>query len=83
MSKKPSNLRLYDNTRLAAFRKCPRYYYYRHVRHWEALESKVALSFGKAWHAAMEYIWPAIIRQDDKTDIMKKGLPKMAGSLGR
>ena len=76
MSKKPSNLRLYDNTRLAAFRKCPRYYYYRHVRHWEALESKVAIRFGKAWHAAMEYIWPAIIRQDDKTDIMKKAFLK-------
>lgn len=71
-AKKPSpQLRLYDNTRLSAFRKCPRYYYYRHVRHWEVIETKIALSFGKAWHAAMEYIWPAIIRGEDRRDIMK------------
>jgi hypothetical protein len=70
MAKKP-NLRLYDNTRLSAFKKCPRYYYYRHVRDWEVNETKTALSFGKAWHAAMEYVWPAILRQEPKREIME------------
>jgi hypothetical protein len=74
MAKLDPSLRLYDNTRLSAFRKCPRYYYYRHVRHWEAIDTKVALSFGKAWHAAMEYVWPAIIAGTEKRDIMKTAM---------
>lgn len=61
-----TDLRLFDNTRLSAFRKCPRYFYYRHVRHWEPTFTRIPLDFGGAWHTAMEIVWPAIV----------KGLPK-------
>lgn len=71
-AKPAPNLRLYDNTRLSAFRKCPRYFYYRHVRHWEALENRIALSFGKAWHSAMEVVWPGIIAGKEKHVVMKE-----------
>lgn len=50
-------MRLYDNTRLAAYKRCPRYYYYRHVRHWELSAPKPALIFGGAWHAAQDVMW--------------------------
>jgi hypothetical protein len=53
-------MRLYDNTRLSAYKNCPRYYYYRHVRHWEPDGRKTALVFGGAWHSAMEAIWAAM-----------------------
>lgn len=71
VKKKKPPLRLYDNTRLSAFKKCPRYYYYRHVRHWEALESKTALAFGAAWHKAQEIIWPAICAGQDKRVVIE------------
>lgn len=53
-------LKLYDNTRLSAFRKCPRFFYYRHVRDWEPVSTRIPLDFGGAWHAAMEVIWALI-----------------------
>lgn len=49
--------RLYDNTRLSDYRRCPRYYYFRHVRHWTTDAPALALIFGGAWHAAMDVIW--------------------------
>ena len=53
-------MRLYDNTRLSAYKRCPRFYYYRHVRHWEPTGRRLPLVFGSAWHAAMEVVWAAI-----------------------
>jgi len=49
--------RYYDNTRLSAFRKCPRRYYFRHVRHWRRDGVALALVFGGCWHAAMDVVW--------------------------
>jgi len=75
MTKQPKpakNLRLYDNTRLSTFRKCPRFFYFRHIRDWEAQTSKIALSFGKAWHAAQEVIWPGICDGKPKNVVMKE-----------
>lgn len=66
-------LRLYDNTRLSAFRKCPRYYYYRHVRDWETTSTRLPLDFGGAWHAAMEVIWPAIVAGTPKAQVIQAG----------
>lgn len=64
-------LRLYDNTRIAAFRKCPRYFYFRHVRHWKSKkENRLPLIFGQCWHTAMEIIWPMLVAGEDKTKIM-------------
>lgn len=55
-------LRLYDNTRLEAFRRCPRYYFYRHVMHWRLDNHNAPLAFGGSWHAAMDAIWDCISR---------------------
>lgn len=48
----------YDNTRISAFKKCPRFYYFRHVRHWAPNATAVPLAFGGAWHMALETVWP-------------------------
>lgn len=53
-----SDLRLYDNTRLSDYRRCPRYYFYRHVMHWKPVgRPSAALVFGSSWHAAMDVVW--------------------------
>jgi hypothetical protein len=54
------SMRLYDNTRLSAYKRCPRYYFFRHVMHWETTGLKTALVFGSSWHAAMDVIWSNI-----------------------
>ena len=47
-----------DNTRIGDFKHCPRYYYYRHVRHWAPEDSgSPALWFGVFWGAAMDKLW--------------------------
>lgn len=61
----------YDNTRLSAFKKCPRYYYFRHIRHWAPEKASAPLIFGGAWHMAMETIWPMLVSGADKKDIIK------------
>ena len=54
-------LRLYDNTRISDYRRCPRYFYYRHIRGWAPAGSpRAALVFGGAWHAAMDSLWSNI-----------------------
>lgn len=64
-----SKLRLYDNTRISAFKRCPRYYYFRHVLDWDTTSKKVALVYGGAWHAAMEIVWPAMVAKKPKEEI--------------
>ena len=54
---------LFDNTRIASFRTCPRLFYYRHIRDWAPLGDKRALLFGGAWHSAMDTIWPLMARR--------------------
>lgn len=50
-------LQYYDNTQLGDYKKCPRYYYLRHVRGWRASGTAMPLIFGLAWHAAMDIVW--------------------------
>jgi hypothetical protein len=50
-------MRLYDNTRISAFRQCPRKYYFRHVRDWRPAEPAIGPTFGIAWHKAMDTVW--------------------------
>jgi len=50
-------LRLFDNTKVSAFKRCPRYYLYRHVKDWAPEGKSTALIFGSSWHAAMDVIW--------------------------
>lgn len=53
-----TTLRLYDNTRLSDYKRCPRYFFFRHVMDWVSTgERKVALVFGSSWHAAMDRLW--------------------------
>jgi hypothetical protein len=51
------SVRLYDNTMLSDFKRCPRYFYYRHELGWKPKGAEPALAFGSAWHAAMEVVW--------------------------
>ena len=53
-------LRLYDNTRLNDYRRCPRFYMYRHEFHWNPSGTRLPLIFGGGWHAAQEVIWAHI-----------------------
>lgn len=55
-----TNLRLYDNTRVSDYRRCPRYYMFRHEFNWTPKETRVPLIFGGAWHAAQEVIWASM-----------------------
>lgn len=56
-----SKLRLYDNTRISEFRRCPRFFFFRHVMHWKLNSaSELALIFGGGWHAAMDVMWSEI-----------------------
>ena len=50
-------IQYYDNTRVGAYKTCPRMYYFRHVRHWRTKGTSPALAFGSAWHAAMDTVW--------------------------
>lgn len=53
-----TKLRLYDNTRLDDAKRCLRFYYFRHVRHWKSTrEGRLPLIFGSGWHAAMDRLW--------------------------
>ncbi len=53
----PIRKQYYDNTQLGDYKKCPRYYYLRHVRGWRSKGTSPALIFGLCWHAAMDIIW--------------------------
>lgn len=56
-----TDLRTYDNTRISDFQRCPRYYFFRHVMHWTPDSGpSLPLSFGGAWHAAMDVMWDGI-----------------------
>ncbi len=53
-----TTLRLYDNTRLSDYKRCPRLFFFRHIMDWISTgERRVPLVFGSAWHAAMDRLW--------------------------
>ncbi len=47
----------YDNTRISDLKRCPRRYYFRHVRHWRRPGISFDLAFGLGWHDAMDVVW--------------------------
>jgi len=51
---------LFDNTKISAFKACPRYYYFRHVRHWRRAGTMTALAAGLGWHNGMDFIWKGL-----------------------
>jgi hypothetical protein len=54
-------LELYDNTRISAFKACPRLHFFRHVLDLETEQTRAALVFGGAWHKAMDTLWPDMV----------------------
>ena len=57
---------LFDNTRISAFKVCPRYFYFAHVRHWQPEEKSPALAFGAAWHEGQDVLWRRAAETLDK-----------------
>lgn len=66
-----SNYRLYDNTRISAYRRCPRFYFYRHVKHWEVDAKRIPLIFGECWHRAMDMVWRELIEGLDLQTVVE------------
>ena len=65
-------MRLYDNTRLSDFKRCPRLFFFRHVLNWNPKGTKAPLVFGSAWHSAMEVVWGNLAKiEKDKQGVVK------------
>lgn len=47
----------HDNTRISAYKECPRKYFIRHTLDWVAEGTALPLSFGLAWHAGQDIVW--------------------------
>ncbi len=60
--------RFYDNTRLTDYRRCPRYFYFRHERGWVREEPEAAPVFGISWGSAMDSLWHDIALSTDHYD---------------
>lgn len=69
MSEPVGSILAYDNTRISAYKDCPRLYYFRHIRHWRRDGSEWPLIFGSAWHAAMDSVWKQLLAADKKGPI--------------
>lgn len=52
-------IRLYDSTMINDFRRCPRYFYYRHILGWAMDYGKpsLAATYGICWSLAMDWLW--------------------------
>lgn len=50
-------MQFFDNTRVSAYRRCPRFFLLRHIFHWTSDRISIALANGSGWHAAMDIIW--------------------------
>lgn len=64
----------YDNTRLSAFKVCPRLFYLRHRRHWRPVGTAPELVFGLSWHAAMDQVWAGLNANVAFDDVLKRAL---------
>jgi hypothetical protein len=51
------DVKCYDNTRVSAYKTCPRMYLLRHQLHWRPEGTAIALSFGLSWHDAQDIVW--------------------------
>jgi hypothetical protein len=45
---------IYDNTMIKAFLSCPRFFYWRHIRHLDTLSKGIPLHFGIAIHSGLD-----------------------------
>lgn len=60
----------FDNTRVSSFFKCPRLYYFRHMRSWQKDGGRIALTFGGAWHVMMEIVWARAYEDISNSDLV-------------
>lgn len=56
----------FDNTQLGDYKKCPRYYYLRHIKGWRPQGTAMPLVFGLCWHSAMDVIWSGFGKVSDR-----------------
>jgi hypothetical protein len=49
--------RIQDSTKIMAFMKCPRMYFFEYVIGWRSDSPNIHLVFGAAWHEAMEHLF--------------------------
>lgn len=68
----------FDNTMVECFRRCPRKYYFRHVRNWTPQSISAALVFGLSWHEAMDSVWAS--DKFDKNAIVKDAMEAFVAS---
>lgn len=47
----------YDNTRISAYKVCPRSFFIRHLMHWRPAGTGQALIFGLSWHDGQDIVW--------------------------
>jgi hypothetical protein len=52
-----TDTKCYDNTRISAYKTCPRSYLLRHILHWRPEGTATALIFGLSWHDAQDVVW--------------------------
>ncbi len=52
-----ADTKFYDNTRVSAYKVCPRSYAIRHLLHWTPDGTGKPLVFGSAWHEGMDVIY--------------------------
>jgi PD-(D/E)XK nuclease superfamily protein len=73
-----TKLRLYDNTMLSDFKRCPRYFYYRHELGWTLQGKTPALAFGSAWHAAMTVVWEELNQAVSRSEPIRRQIADKA-----
>lgn len=66
----------FDNVMLTAYDRCPRFFWFRHVAGWTKPEAALPLEFGKAWHAALDYIYTC--RMEGREPILERAQEVLA-----
>jgi PD-(D/E)XK nuclease superfamily len=67
----------WDSTCLGAFKKCPRYYQYKHIEGWQTLEESVHLRFGQLYHSCLQNYDVARNAGDEHEDAMRKAVRQL------
>jgi hypothetical protein len=63
-----------DNTKISAYKDCPRKYFLRHVMNWRGEGIAMPLAFGGAWHAALDVVWKLGNKQLDTRDLTQAAM---------
>ena len=73
-------MKYYDNTRIGAYKTCPRLYYLRHKRHLVPDRLSMALAFGLAWHEAQDVVWGMLSEDARPDDVLKPAMSRWKDS---